>query len=160
MQTGVFVGREEKYSHYSLLVLSRLRDHQNNQFLYHKKEGWQKASRSSVFKEGKWERRKINKRREGKKALHRLAPTKQCKLPSKISVYGLWRRLFCLLVLKLAQWIKIYYCNMDRRRVNGPPSGTRPAVFASSIKSASATATERPKRQRQSNELRKICEYI
>ncbi|KAL4909293.1 hypothetical protein BDW74DRAFT_79696 [Aspergillus multicolor] len=45
----------------------------------------------------------------------------------------------------------------DRRRINGPPGGTRPPVFASSIKSsASATAAERPRRQRQPNELRKI----
>ncbi|PYH86009.1 exoribonuclease family protein [Aspergillus uvarum CBS 121591] len=44
----------------------------------------------------------------------------------------------------------------DRRRINGPPSGTRPAVFASSLKSASGAATERPRRHRQSNELRKI----
>lgn len=48
----------------------------------------------------------------------------------------------------------------DRRRVNGPPSGTRPTVFASSIKSASGAATERPRRQRQPNELRKICEGL
>ncbi|OJJ37518.1 hypothetical protein ASPWEDRAFT_182381 [Aspergillus wentii DTO 134E9] len=44
----------------------------------------------------------------------------------------------------------------DRRRINGPPSGTRPAVFASLLKSASGAPTERPQRQRQSNELRKI----
>ncbi|KAL4923959.1 3' exoribonuclease family protein [Aspergillus undulatus] len=42
----------------------------------------------------------------------------------------------------------------DRRRINGPPGGTRPPVFASSINSA--TAAERPQRQRQPNELRKI----
>ncbi|KAI9373661.1 exoribonuclease family protein [Aspergillus egyptiacus] len=44
----------------------------------------------------------------------------------------------------------------DRRRINGPPGGTRPPVFASSIKPTSITATERPQRQRQPNELRKI----
>ncbi|KKK21271.1 hypothetical protein P175DRAFT_0427280 [Aspergillus ochraceoroseus IBT 24754] len=44
----------------------------------------------------------------------------------------------------------------DRRRINGPPSGTRPPVFASSIKSTSVTTSERPQRQRQPNELRKI----
>ncbi|KAL2829260.1 3' exoribonuclease family, domain 1-domain-containing protein [Aspergillus cavernicola] len=43
----------------------------------------------------------------------------------------------------------------DRRRINGPSGGTRPPVFASSIKSTT-TATERPQRQRQPNELRKI----
>ena len=48
----------------------------------------------------------------------------------------------------------------DRRRVNGPPSGTRPTVFASSIQSQPGAATERPRRQRQPNELRKICEYL
>ncbi|KAL4753267.1 hypothetical protein BDW72DRAFT_169197 [Aspergillus terricola var. indicus] len=45
----------------------------------------------------------------------------------------------------------------DRRRINGPPGGTRPPVFASSIKpTATANAAERPQRQRQPNELRKI----
>ncbi|GIJ89261.1 3'-5'-exoribonuclease [Aspergillus pseudoviridinutans] len=44
----------------------------------------------------------------------------------------------------------------DRRRINGPPSGTRPAVFASSLKSTTDTASGRPQRQRQPNELRKI----
>ena len=44
----------------------------------------------------------------------------------------------------------------DRRRINGPSSGTRPTVFASSIK-ASGAAAERPRRQRKSNELRKLC---
>ncbi|KAL4946375.1 hypothetical protein BDV06DRAFT_182889 [Aspergillus oleicola] len=43
----------------------------------------------------------------------------------------------------------------DRRRINGPPGGTRPPVFASSI-TKSATPIERPQRQRQPNELRKI----
>ncbi|PLB51115.1 exoribonuclease family protein [Aspergillus steynii IBT 23096] len=43
----------------------------------------------------------------------------------------------------------------DRRRINGPPGGTRPAIFASSLDSAS-TATARPQRQRQPNDLRKI----
>ncbi|KAL4871039.1 hypothetical protein BDV12DRAFT_164641 [Aspergillus spectabilis] len=43
----------------------------------------------------------------------------------------------------------------DRRRINGPPGGTRPPVFASSIQST-ASAAERPQRQRQPNELRKI----
>ncbi|OJI99138.1 hypothetical protein ASPVEDRAFT_187117 [Aspergillus versicolor CBS 583.65] len=41
----------------------------------------------------------------------------------------------------------------DRRRINGPPGGTRPPVFASSIE---PTKAERPQRQRQPNELRKI----
>ncbi|KAL3431240.1 3' exoribonuclease family, domain 1-domain-containing protein [Aspergillus tetrazonus] len=45
----------------------------------------------------------------------------------------------------------------DRRRINGPPGGTRPPIFASSIKpTATAIAAERPQRQRQPNELRKI----
>lgn len=45
----------------------------------------------------------------------------------------------------------------DRRRINGPPGGTRPPVFASLLKSATGAATERPVRTRQPNELRKIC---
>ena len=44
----------------------------------------------------------------------------------------------------------------DRRRVNGPPSGTRPAIFASALKTAT-TATDRPTRQRQPTDLRRIC---
>ncbi|KAL4958036.1 3' exoribonuclease family, domain 1-domain-containing protein [Aspergillus filifer] len=44
----------------------------------------------------------------------------------------------------------------DRRRINGPPGGTRPPVFASSISKSSTTPIERPQRQRQPNELRKI----
>lgn len=55
-------------------------------------------------------------------------------------------------------WQKRNQDMADRRRVNGPPSGTRPTVFASSIQSQSGAATERPRRQRQPNELRKICE--
>lgn len=43
----------------------------------------------------------------------------------------------------------------DRRRINGPPSGTRPAVFASALKRPVPT-TDRPARQRQPTELRKI----
>ncbi|KAL4893475.1 3' exoribonuclease family, domain 1-domain-containing protein [Aspergillus ambiguus] len=43
----------------------------------------------------------------------------------------------------------------DRRRINGPPSGTRPPVFASSLNAVPGDAT-RPQRQRQPNELRKI----
>ncbi|KAG2416732.1 hypothetical protein HFD88_007948 [Aspergillus terreus] len=43
----------------------------------------------------------------------------------------------------------------DRRRINGPPSGTRPPVFASSLNAVPGAAT-RPQRQRQPNELRKI----
>jgi hypothetical protein len=49
----------------------------------------------------------------------------------------------------------------DRRRINGPPGGTRPPIFTSSIKpTATADAAERPQRQRQPNELRKICMVI
>jgi len=40
----------------------------------------------------------------------------------------------------------------DRRRINGPPSGTRPPVFAPST----GTAAESPKRMRRPTELRKI----
>ncbi|KAN0069368.1 3' exoribonuclease family, domain 1 domain containing protein [Elaphomyces granulatus] len=40
----------------------------------------------------------------------------------------------------------------DRRRINGPPCGTRPPVFAP----ATGKAAESPKRTRRSNELRKI----
>ncbi|KAJ6102268.1 hypothetical protein N7486_004695 [Penicillium sp. IBT 16267x] len=42
----------------------------------------------------------------------------------------------------------------DRRRINGPPGGTRPAVFASHLESSSAT--DRARRERQPTELRKI----
>ncbi|KAL2862767.1 3' exoribonuclease family protein [Aspergillus lucknowensis] len=44
----------------------------------------------------------------------------------------------------------------DRRRINGPPGGTRPPIFASSLESTSDIVAERPQRQRQPNELRKI----
>ncbi|KAL1998995.1 hypothetical protein VTN02DRAFT_5218 [Thermoascus thermophilus] len=44
----------------------------------------------------------------------------------------------------------------DRRRINGPPSGTRPPVFVSLLKSATGAAAERPTRTRQPAELRKI----
>lgn len=44
----------------------------------------------------------------------------------------------------------------DRRRVNGPPGGTRPPVFLSNLQSGKANA-DRPRRQRQPAELRKIC---
>lgn len=44
----------------------------------------------------------------------------------------------------------------DRRRINGPPGGTRPAVFASLLESGTG-ATDRARRQRQPTELRKIC---
>ncbi|KAL1986987.1 hypothetical protein VTN96DRAFT_5143 [Rasamsonia emersonii] len=44
----------------------------------------------------------------------------------------------------------------DRRRINGPPSGTRPPVFASLLRSATGAAVERPQRTRRPNELRKI----
>lgn len=49
----------------------------------------------------------------------------------------------------------------DRRRVNGPPGGTRPAVFAPVTESGTG-AGERARRQRQPAELRKICmnEYL
>ncbi|KAJ5433384.1 Exosome complex component MTR3 [Penicillium daleae] len=43
----------------------------------------------------------------------------------------------------------------DRRRINGPPGGTRPAVFASNLQSGTS-ATDRAQRQRQPSELRKI----
>ncbi|KAL2222099.1 exoribonuclease family protein [Thermoascus aurantiacus ATCC 26904] len=44
----------------------------------------------------------------------------------------------------------------DRRRINGPPSGTRPPVFVSLLKSATGAAADRPTRTRQPAELRKI----
>ncbi|KAL1957384.1 hypothetical protein VTO42DRAFT_6064 [Malbranchea cinnamomea] len=47
----------------------------------------------------------------------------------------------------------------DRRRVNGPPGGTRPPVFASSLLSKEGTtspAVERPDRTRKPDQLRKI----
>ena len=45
----------------------------------------------------------------------------------------------------------------DRRRINGPPSGTRPPVFASLLKSSTGTAEDRPQRTRGPRGLRKIC---
>lgn len=44
----------------------------------------------------------------------------------------------------------------DRRRINGPPGGTRPAVYASLLESDTGAA-DRARRQRQPTELRKIC---
>lgn len=44
----------------------------------------------------------------------------------------------------------------DRRRINGPPGGTRPAVYASLLESDTGAA-DRARRQRQPAELRKIC---
>ncbi|KAK2801768.1 3'-5'-exoribonuclease [Onygenales sp. PD_10] len=47
----------------------------------------------------------------------------------------------------------------DKRRINGPPGGTRPPVFASSLLSAEGQRTpalERPIRTRKPDELRKI----
>ncbi|KAJ5770366.1 uncharacterized protein N7511_002417 [Penicillium nucicola] len=43
----------------------------------------------------------------------------------------------------------------DRRRINGPPGGTRPPVFAS-VQQSSTGAADRARRQRQPAELRKI----
>ncbi|KAJ5102076.1 3' exoribonuclease family protein [Penicillium alfredii] len=43
----------------------------------------------------------------------------------------------------------------DRRRINGPPGGTRPAVYASLLQSATGAA-DRAQRQRQPTDLRKI----
>ncbi|KZF23273.1 exoribonuclease [Xylona heveae TC161] len=44
----------------------------------------------------------------------------------------------------------------DRRRINGPPGGTAPPYFASSVPGIGDTPIERPVRTRQSNQLRKI----
>lgn len=44
----------------------------------------------------------------------------------------------------------------DRRRVNGPPGGTRPPVYASLLQSGTGADT-RAQRQRQPSDLRKIC---
>ena len=46
--------------------------------------------------------------------------------------------------------------SMDRRRVNGPPGGTAPPVYAVAATSKTATAANRT---RQPNEIRKICKY-
>ena len=43
---------------------------------------------------------------------------------------------------------------MDRRRVNGPPGGTAPPVYAVAPNSKTATTANRT---RQPNEIRKIC---
>ena len=45
---------------------------------------------------------------------------------------------------------------MDRRRVNGPPGGTAPPVYAVAPNSKTATTANRT---RQPNEIRKICKY-
>ena len=45
---------------------------------------------------------------------------------------------------------------MDRRRVNGPPGGTAPPVYALAATGKTATAANRT---RQPNEIRKICKY-
>ncbi|KAH8696655.1 exoribonuclease family protein [Talaromyces proteolyticus] len=44
----------------------------------------------------------------------------------------------------------------DRRRNNGPPSGTRAPVFASLLRSTTGEAAQRPHRTRRPDELRKI----
>ncbi|EED18165.1 3' exoribonuclease family protein [Talaromyces stipitatus ATCC 10500] len=44
----------------------------------------------------------------------------------------------------------------DRRRNNGPPSGTRPPVYASLLRNAAGEKAERPRRARKPTELRKI----
>jgi len=46
----------------------------------------------------------------------------------------------------------------DRRRINGPPSGTAPPVYASTL-SPSEQQSQRPRRTRASNQLRKICTF-
>ena len=43
----------------------------------------------------------------------------------------------------------------DRRRINGPPSGTTAPIFAVTD---STLGLPRPERTRKPNELRKICE--
>ena len=45
---------------------------------------------------------------------------------------------------------------MDRRRVNGPPGGTAPPVYVSSL---TGKIQSSPKRSRGPHEIRKICEY-
>ncbi|OKL64242.1 hypothetical protein UA08_00253 [Talaromyces atroroseus] len=44
----------------------------------------------------------------------------------------------------------------DRRRNNGPPSGTRAPVYASLLRSAAGEGAERPQRTRKPTDLRKI----
>lgn len=44
----------------------------------------------------------------------------------------------------------------DRRRINGPPGGTRPVVYASLLESKTGAA-DRAQRLRKPAELRKIC---
>ena len=45
---------------------------------------------------------------------------------------------------------------MDRRRVNGPPGGTAPPIYALALESKTATTANRT---RQPNEIRRICKY-
>lgn len=45
---------------------------------------------------------------------------------------------------------------MDRRRINGPPGGTAPPVYAVAPNSKTPTTANRT---RQPNEIRKICKY-
>ena len=45
---------------------------------------------------------------------------------------------------------------MDRRRVNGPPGGTAPPVYALARTGKTAPTANRI---RQPNEIRKICKY-
>jgi hypothetical protein len=45
----------------------------------------------------------------------------------------------------------------DRRRINGPAGGTKPPLYASTIKSGEKSTVQRPVRVRGPEELRKIC---
>ena len=47
----------------------------------------------------------------------------------------------------------------DRRRLNGPPGGTAPPVFASVLKGGDGLRNFRPLRSRGTRELRKICKW-
>lgn len=76
---------------------------------------------------------------------------KQCKLPRfpflGLATIAISRQLqYCAKSPKMA----------DRRRINGPPGGTRPPVFAS-LQESSTGIANRAQRQRQPAELRKIC---
>lgn len=64
-------------------------------------------------------------------------------------------------IVKILGFCSYTYAPMaDRRRVNGPPGGTRAPVFASSLPTPDGqvpVSFERPKRLRKPDELRKIC---
>jgi hypothetical protein len=68
----------------------------------------------------------------------------------------LLQRTSTLLIISNSQDIALLIM-ADRRRNNGPPSGTRAPVYASLLRSAAGEGAERPQRTRKPTDLRKIC---